>query len=84
MAGISYQDAISGHRDQDLSYLYEGLSGPQGKDRNMAQMDGHSVCYSTLHCLFNFLGAGVVFALGYCCFAKKEFYEVDEILVRFY
>lgn len=50
----------------------------------MAKMHGNSVCYSALLCLFNFLGAGAFFDVGNCCFAKKQFCEVDEILVRFY
>lgn len=37
----------------------------------MATMDGNSICYSALHCLFNSLGSGAFFKVGYCCFAEK-------------
>lgn len=50
----------------------------------MAKMDGNSLCYSALHCLFNLLVRVCFFDVGYCCFAKKQFCEADVILVRCY
>lgn len=82
MAGNSYQDALSGHRDQNLSYFYEALVGPVGKDRNMAKMDGNSVTLPFTACLI--FGCRSIFDVGYCCFAKQQFCEADEILVVVY
>lgn len=49
----------------------------------MAKMDGSSVCYSALCCLPSFW-MQVHLHVGYCCSAKQQFCEADEVLVRFY
>lgn len=51
-------------------------------ERNIAEMDGSSICFFVLRCLPN-IWVWVCFLCGYCCFAKHQFCEADELFVRF-